>query len=83
MDLLTGGFQIFTLEQTLVSFLFKKSLFPTTLNIAELKSSMIAKEQKQERFTDHPLVKFQGAIATTASVYQANFKTDVCPSLGK
>lgn len=51
------------LEQTLVpSFSREKSLFPTTLNIAELKSNMIAKQSK--RGSQIILFgKVQGAIA--------------------
>ena len=43
----TGDFQIFNFRTDFGAVLFKKSLLPTTLNIAELKSSMIAKEQSK------------------------------------
>ena len=43
----TGGFQIFNFRTDFGAVFFKKSLLPTTLNIAELKSSMIAKEQSK------------------------------------
>lgn len=44
----TGGFQIFNFRADLGTIFFKKSLLPTTLNIAVPKSSMISKEQSKK-----------------------------------